>query len=118
MNIFQNDAGAVSFPAGQTIFKHGEPSAGKMFAVSEGEVDIQINDHALETIGPGGIFGEMGLIDNHPRSANAIAKTEVKVVAIDERRFNFLVQHNPFFALQVMRVMTERIRRLSETPNR
>jgi CRP-like cAMP-binding protein len=34
----------------------------------------------------------------------------VRLVAIDERRFNFLVQQTPFFALQVMRIMSERLR--------
>ena len=113
MNLFQNDAACISFVQGAAIFNIGDASSGQMFAVAEGQIDIQLNNHSVETIGPSGIFGEMGLIDNQPRSAQAVAKTTAKIVAIDERRFNFLVQHNPFFALQVMRVMTDRIRRLS-----
>ena len=113
MNLFQNDAGAVAYGAGQNIFKNGDDSGGQMFAVAEGEVDIRINDHVVDTVGPGGVFGEMGLIDHQVRSADAVAKTDARVVVINERRFNFLVQNNPFFALQVMRVMTDRIRRLS-----
>jgi CRP/FNR family cyclic AMP-dependent transcriptional regulator len=113
MNLFQNDAAAVSFAPGETIFRAGDPSDGQMFAVGEGEIEIQLNGQTLETVGPGGVFGEMGLIDNQARSANAVAKTAAKVVSINERRFGFLVQHNPFFALQVMRTMTEGMRRLS-----
>lgn len=113
MNLFQNDAAAIPYSPGQIIFQVGDCSNGQMFAVSEGEIDIQLNGQTLETIGPGGIFGEMGLIDNQARSANAVAKTAVKVVAINERRFTFLVQNNPYFPLHVMRTMTERIRRLS-----
>lgn len=113
MNLFQNDSAAISFAPGESIFCSGDASNNKMYAVSEGEIEIQLNGRVVEMIGPGGIFGEMGLIDNQPRSANALAKTAAKVVSIDERRFNFLVQNNPFFALQVMRTMTERIRRLS-----
>ena len=113
MNLFQNDAAAIPFAPGEIIFRAGEPSDGQMFAVGEGEIEIQLNDRTVETVGPGGVFGEMGLIDNQARSANAVAKTAAKVVSINERRFSFLVQHNPFFALQVMRTMTERIRRLS-----
>jgi CRP/FNR family transcriptional regulator, cyclic AMP receptor protein len=113
MNLFQNDASAEAFAPGEVIFRAGDDSEGEMFAVSEGEIDIQLNGHSVETVGPGGVFGEMGLIDHQTRSADAVAKTAVKVVRINERRFGFLVQHNPFFPLHVMRTMTERIRRLS-----
>ena len=113
LNLFQNDASATAFAAGEIIFQAGEPSQGRMFAVGEGEIDIQLDGQTVETVGPGGVFGEMGLIDNQPRSANAVARTATKVVAIDERRFAFLVQNNPYFPLHVMRTMTARIRRLS-----
>jgi CRP-like cAMP-binding protein len=52
----------------------------------------------------------MALIDNSPRSATAIAKTDCKVVPLDQRRFQFLVQETPFFALQVMTIMATRLR--------
>lgn len=113
MNLFHNDSSATPFDPGQVIFRAGEASEGQMYAVGEGEVEIQLDGQVVETIGPGGVFGEMGLIDNQTRSADAIAKTAVKVVPINERRFAFLVQHNPYFPLHVMRTMTERIRRLS-----
>ncbi|HEU5100134.1 MAG TPA: Crp/Fnr family transcriptional regulator [Roseiflexaceae bacterium] len=61
--------------------------------------------------GPGGIVGEMALIDDRPRSATAVAATDCRLVPIDERRFTFLVQQTPMFALAVMRVMAERLRR-------
>jgi CRP/FNR family transcriptional regulator, cyclic AMP receptor protein len=113
MNLFHNDASAMPFAPGETIFRAGEASHGQMYAVGEGEVEIQLHGQTLETVGPGGVFGEMGLIDNQARSADAVAKTAAKVVPINERRFAFLVQNNPYFPLHVMRTMTERIRRLS-----
>ena len=53
----------------------------------------------------------MALIDHSPRSATARAQTDCKVALIDERRFMFLVQETPFFALRVMGVMANRLRR-------
>ena len=113
MNLFQNDSSATLYAPGQFIFRIGNASDGQMYAVAEGEIEIQIGGKAVELVGPGGVFGEMGLIDNQSRTADAVAKITAKVVSINERRFNFLVQNNPFFALHVMRTMTDRIRRLS-----
>jgi len=52
----------------------------------------------------------MALIDSGPRSATAIAATTAKLVAVDSKQFTFLVQEHPTFALQVMKIMAERLR--------
>jgi CRP-like cAMP-binding protein len=62
----------------------------------------------------GGIFGEMALIDHRERSADVIAKTDVRVAAIDQKRFLYLVRNHPFFAIEVMKVMTDRLRRFDD----
>lgn len=99
----------MGYRAGSVIFATGDPGKA-MYVVSEGEVDIQVGGNVVECIRPGSIFGEMALIDNSPRSATAIAKTDCKVVPLDQRRFQFLVQETPFFALQVMTIMANRLR--------
>jgi CRP/FNR family transcriptional regulator, cyclic AMP receptor protein len=53
----------------------------------------------------------MALIDDEPRSATVVAATDVTVVPISEKQFLFLVRHTPYFALRVMRVLAERLRR-------
>ena len=112
-NLFRNDAGAEWMPAGRVVFSAGDAPGDLMYAVADGEVDIQLNGVTVETIGPGGFFGEVALIDQQPRSATAVVRQDAHVVAITPRRFTFLVQQNPFFALEVMRTMVARIRRLS-----
>ncbi len=111
ISLFRNATDYESFPAGQIIFQEGQPGE-VMYAVSEGEVDILVHDKVIDTVGPGGIVGEMALIDTKPRSATAIAKTDCKLVPISEKRFTFLVQQTPNFALQVMRVMADRLRHM------
>jgi CRP/FNR family cyclic AMP-dependent transcriptional regulator len=98
------------FQPGETIFAEGE-AGDCMFAVLEGEVEIQRSGHVLERVGAGGVFGEMALIDQSPRSATAIAGTLCSVAAVGQKRFTFLVQQTPYFALQIMRVLAERLRR-------
>lgn len=56
----------------------------------------------------------MALVDRTARSATAVAKTDCKLVALDETRFKSHVHRTPFFAIQVMRVMADRLRRMNE----
>ena len=63
----------------------------------------------------GGIMGELALIDSKPRSASAVAKTDCRLVPLDDKQFIFLVQQTPFFAIRVMRIMAERLRRETQS---
>jgi len=113
INLFANDTDYVSYSAGQAVFKEGDLGE-QMFAVIEGSVDILIRGKVMETIEAGGVFGEMALIEQRPRIASAVVQTTAKLVPIDRRRFEFLVQQSPFFALQIMTIMAERLRRMDE----
>ena len=110
-NIFSDVSNARSFSAGTVIFKKGDKGE-EMYVVKDGEVDIVIDDCTFETISSAGIFGELSLIDQQTRIASAIARTDCVVQAINKRRFLFLVQETPMFAIQVMKVMADRLRRM------
>lgn len=99
-----------SFTRGQIIFREDEPGD-LLYIVTEGQVDIVADSQVLETVPPGGILGELALIDDKPRSARAIARTDCVLTLINRQHFLTLVQRTPLFALQVMRVMAERLRR-------
>ncbi len=102
-------AEAGSFKAGETIFRAGD-RASELYVIAGGRVEIRIDDRVIATLGEHEIFGEMALIDNAPRSATAIATTDVSLVPIDEKQFIHLVQHLPYFALNVMRTLSKRLR--------
>jgi len=113
IELLRNDPKAQSVAAGETIFSVGD--AGQFaYVVTEGNVELELHGHVLETVESGGIFGEMALIDHRERSATARAKTEAKIVPVDQKRFLYLVQNTPFFAIEVMNVMAERLRRMDE----
>jgi CRP/FNR family cyclic AMP-dependent transcriptional regulator len=99
-----------AFAKGKTIFKEGE-RGDEFFIVVRGQVEIVSGDRHLETLEADGIFGEMALIDDSPRSATAVALSDVTLAPIKENQFLFLVQNTPFFALSVMRVLARRLRR-------
>jgi CRP-like cAMP-binding protein len=110
LNLFRNSDRAVDYEPGQTIFREGD-QGDSMYVVLEGEVEIRVKDRVIDTTGPGGIVGEMALVDNRPRSASVLAKTACKLVPVNERQFNFMVQETPLFAITVMRMMCDRLRK-------
>jgi CRP/FNR family cyclic AMP-dependent transcriptional regulator len=109
-NIFRRDANAYPVEAGHIIFETGS-EGDLMYAVVDGEVDIVAKGAVLETIGPGGLFGELALVDASNRSATAVARTAATIVPIDKKRFEWLVSEHPTFALVVMSAMAARLRR-------
>ena len=108
--VFNNEPNVLHVPAGQTIFTEGE-AGDFMYAVLEGEVDIVHQGRQLSTVAAGGVFGEMALIDQQPRAASALAKTDCRVAAVDDKRLTRVISQNPHFALQLMRLLVERVRR-------
>ena len=100
------------FKAGDVIFKEGDP-ADTLFVVQSGSVEIRLGNGVLDTLPERSIFGEMALIDDAPRSATAVAQTDVSLVPIGEKQFLFLVSQTPFFALNVMRVLARRLRAMN-----
>jgi CRP/FNR family cyclic AMP-dependent transcriptional regulator len=109
--LFANAACEVKGP-GTILFEEGTPGT-TMYIVRTGEVAVQIGGRAVEQVGAGGIVGEMALIDNSTRSATAVTLTECEIVPVDQRRFLFLIQETPFFALEVMQVMANRLRAMN-----
>jgi len=103
--------------AGTTIFRAGDPPD-CMYSLVEGVVEIVIKGIVVDTIPAGGIFGEMAVIEDDRRAATAVAKTDVKVIALDRQQFHELVRQSPAFALRIMRVLSDRVRRLNERLSR
>ena len=110
LDYFRNEKDVRSFQPGEVIFRDGD-AGDCFFAVLDGTVEIVLDGQTVETVSPGGVFGEMALIDSSPRSASAVARDAVRVAAVGKPRFMFLVQQTPFFALEIMHVLAERLRR-------
>ncbi len=109
LNLFGKDTETRKLAPGEVIFKTGDkPDA--LYIVKSGTVQIYDEGVIFETVGPGGIIGEMALVDGSPRSASAKATSEAEVIPVNEKRFLWMVEQTPFFALKVMRVLTQRLR--------
>jgi CRP/FNR family transcriptional regulator, cyclic AMP receptor protein len=110
IHLFDHDTHVQVVEPGHVVFDQGD-SGGEMFAVLDGVVELRRDGELIHTAEKGDVFGEMALIDDSPRSARAQAVSEARVVAVDRKRFMFLVQEHPTFALQVMASMADKLRR-------
>lgn len=114
LHIFDHATDTHFVPAGDLLYEEGDHGE-VMYVVKHGELDISIDGNLVERIGPGAIAGEMGLVsEDHVRIATVRARTDAEVVAIDRRRFMYLCERSPYFALEVMRVMARRLKAMDE----
>lgn len=113
LNLVHYEADLVAYKANDTIFKAGD-AGDTMYIVREGIVEVRFGDTVFGEVGADECFGEMALVDSKPRSATAIARTDCRVLPIDQKRFLFMVHETPYFALDVMRTISERLRRMND----
>ena len=105
-----------TFKEGQVIFKEGAPG-GCMYEVGAGKVGVYANfgtpeQKLLREYYPDQYFGEMGLVDEAPRSATAVALTnDTWVIPITEAGFEEFFQKNPLRVWMIMQQMSYNLRR-------
>ena len=93
--------------AGKIIMREGHYGV-VLYAVLEGRVAIRIGDAVVEEVGPGGIFGEMSLVDRTPRLATAVAETDCALLAMSRHMFLHLVKRSPKFGAALLKAVGER----------
>ena len=100
----------IALESGQVLFTEGDPP-NSMYVVRSGALRIRSGGVIYEDVGPGGIVGEMALVEHYPaRSATVYALSDCQLVAVDEARFSALVAEAPHFALRVMQILSRRLR--------
>ncbi len=98
------------YGAGDHIFKEGDE--GRLaYVVEEGEVEIFmiIDDHeqVLGTVGKDGIFGEMALIDNQPRMANARATKTTTIICVTRQMFDEKLNRADPFIRGLLKILAD-----------
>jgi CRP-like cAMP-binding protein len=111
-------AHSKSTAAGTTIFERGDPG-NSLFAVCSGTVKIsnrstEGKDAVFNLIKAGEIFGEIAMLDGHPRTADALAITDCDLLVIDRRDFIPMVTQSPEIALKLIEILCARLRHTSE----
>jgi CRP/FNR family transcriptional regulator, cyclic AMP receptor protein len=102
----------VYYDRGKTIVQEGQTGL-RMYAVMKGHVAISIGAGVVERLGPGGVFGELALIEQAPRMASVVAETDCELLAINRAAFLMLVKTSPEFAESLLGSLAERLRLLT-----
>lgn len=105
------------FPSGTSIFLEGDPSR-EAYVLRSGRVEVLKESASgplrLAVLGPGDVLGEMGLLEERPRSATARALDEVEVDAMTGAEFAEILTTDPARSIHVLRAMFERLRAVNE----
>lgn len=96
-------------PLNKVIMKEGEAGV-FMYVVLSGRVAISIKSKIVEWVGPGGVFGEMALVDQSPRAATATAETDCDLLSINRGDFLTMVKTNPVFVVSLLKAAADRLR--------
>jgi CRP-like cAMP-binding protein len=103
---------AVNFQKGDLIFCEYEPGD-SFYLIQEGRVQISkiLGDieKTIDILQPGEIFGEMAILEEAPRSANAMALDPVRALEFNRENFEILLRGNPQIALKLLKLLTKRI---------
>jgi CRP/FNR family transcriptional regulator, cyclic AMP receptor protein len=99
----------VRYERNKTIVTEGQPGV-LMYVIVEGKVAVSIQGKLVEKIGPGGVFGEMALVDRAPRLATVVSETDCGLLAIGRNTFLDLIRASPDFAASLLGAVGERAR--------
>ena len=104
----------ISAPAGKALFSRGDPGDA-LYVVTTGEVELFFKNDTgerilLEKAGPGDFFGEISLLDGGPRTATAVALTDVEAIVVDRGDLAEFLRLRPEAAMSMLAAMGQRLR--------
>jgi len=99
------------YRSGEPVFYQGDPGLG-MYIVKDGEVSIVIqgkdgNERELALFSDGDFFGELALLDESPRSANAVCKTECTLIGFFRPDLFELIEKNTTLGIKIVLKLAE-----------
>ena len=99
----------MRYERNKTIVQEGQVGM-LMYVVVEGRLAVSIQGKPVEKIGPGGVFGEMALVDRAPRLATVVSETDCGLLAIGRNTFLDLIKASPDFAVSLLSAVGARAR--------
>jgi CRP/FNR family transcriptional regulator, cyclic AMP receptor protein len=99
----------VTVPKGKVLVSEGETGQ-QFFVIMKGTAKLSRRGRKIALLGPGDSFGELALLDKHPRNATAVAESDMELVVIGQREFAGLIDDVPGFARKLLAAMASRLR--------
>jgi CRP-like cAMP-binding protein len=100
------------FDRGKVIVREGQTGM-RMYVVIKGTVAVSVTKRVVERLAPGGVFGELALVEQSPRLASVFAETDCEVLPVNRAAFLQLVKMSPDFAASLLSRLAERLKVLT-----
>lgn len=118
LDALASRAQAAEFRAGQVLMRRGEHGEA-MIIVASGRVKVVTTsergaEFLINTIEPGGILGELALLDGGERSADAVALEDVEAVKLPRAAFLVFLETHPKVSIQLLKLLSEKVRHTTE----
>jgi CRP-like cAMP-binding protein len=109
LTLVARRAEEVRVPAGKVLVREGE-TGHEFFVIVDGTARVTRQGKRVATLGPGKAFGELALLDKHPRNATVIAESDMDLVVLGQREFAGIIDEVPGFARKLLAGMAARLR--------
>ena len=105
-----NTAKERRYDTGDVVVSEGEGGVG-FFVIADGEARVERKGERRGTLGPGGSFGEVALLDETGlRTASVIAESPLRVFGITSWQFTPLLEQHPAISLKLAKILARRLR--------
>ena len=108
LQMVAKSADHVTVPAGQVVVSEGAAGT-EFFVILDGRARVERHGREVATLGPGGFFGDLALLDRAPRNASVIADSELELAKLGQRAFDGLLEH-PGFSKKLLAGLARRLR--------
>ncbi len=106
-NLSLGDIERRKFKPAEVIFREGDDARGEAYVIHAGSVEIRRSFDGVEKVltryGEGELLGEMALFRKAPRSANAVAVSDVELLIIKDERLEWLIRNRPSLTVEVLK---------------
>jgi CRP-like cAMP-binding protein len=108
LQMVAKSAERVTLPAGREVVTEGAAGT-EFFVILDGLARVERHGRQVATLGPGGFFGDLALLDRAPRNASVVADTTLEVARLGQRAFDALLDH-PGFSKKLLAGLARRLR--------
>jgi CRP-like cAMP-binding protein len=98
----------VTVDPGTTLASEGD-NAYELFVIEEGDADVHKGGEVIRKLGPGDVFGEIGLLATGTRTASVVATSPMRLVAMFSREYKRLESNMPGLAKSLRETMAKRV---------
>ena len=99
----------VEVPEGKVLVEEGRVGM-EFFIIVSGYAAVTREGTKVATLGPGGHFGELALLDRRPRSASVESETAMDLLVLSQRQFNSILTTVPTISRKLLAAMADRLR--------